>query len=390
MSCYISSNNNRFYVSKETSFAQAATISDANRIPAVKLTAKQVTMRAERKDKTGSRSYAGVPAGARKSTSFGLTTYLTGWDDQTSAPACGPFFEASMGKAVQTWTGGTVAAAPNAVEISFTAPHGLQAGQAIAFGGEIRFVTAIVNTTNVLVNAPFSIQPSAGTILGATATYRLATDLPSVTIYDYWDPADAVQRLLSGAAVDQMSLKVNGDFHEFKFTGEAADVIDSASFTAGQAGLAGYPAEPVVLPLIYDIIPGHLGQAWFGATAERFYTLTEADIKLDNDLDLRANEFGSDRPRCVSAGQRKVTLNVSLYEQRNAATRGLYEAARSRTPIPVMFQLGQQPGQLLGVYMKRVVPEVPEFDDSDPRLQWALSNCQAQGAADDELIVAFG
>ena len=55
-----------------------------------------------------------------------------------------------------------------------------------------------------------------------------------------------------------------------------------------------------------------------------------------------------------------------------------------------MFQLGQDSGQLFGLYMKSVVPEVPEFDDSETRLQWKFRSCRAQGTLDDEFIVAFG
>ena len=60
---YISSNNNRFYVALEQSYGNAAAIAAGNRIPAVKLTAKQQTEKVQRKDKTGSRTFAGNPAG---------------------------------------------------------------------------------------------------------------------------------------------------------------------------------------------------------------------------------------------------------------------------------------------------------------------------------------
>jgi hypothetical protein len=40
--------------------------------------------------------------------------------------------------------------------------------------------------------------------------------------------------------------------------------------------------------------------------------------------------------------------------------------------------------------MKSVVPEVPEFDDAETRLQWKFTENRAQGTADDELVVAFG
>ena len=68
----------------------------------------------------------------------------------------------------------------------------------------------------------------------------------------------------------------------------------------------------------------------------------------------------------------------------------LYQAARQRSPIGVMLQLGEQTKQLFGAYMPAMVPEVPEFDDSETRLQWKFQNDRAQGTVDDELYIAFG
>jgi len=36
------------------------------------------------------------------------------------------------------------------------------------------------------------------------------------------------------------------------------------------------------------------------------------------------------------------------------------------------------------------VPAVPQFDDSDKRLQWKFGDVKAQGSAEDEIVVAFG
>jgi len=85
-----------------------------------------------------------------------------------------------------------------------------------------------------------------------------------------------------------------------------------------------------------------------------------------------------------------VTAAFDLYSQDDAATQELYQAARQQSPISVMFQLGQADGQLMGVYLKSVIPEVPEFDDSERRLQWRFRASRAQGTIDDEISVAFG
>lgn len=387
---YISSNNNRFYVALEQSYGNAAVLAAANRIPAVKLTAQQRPEKVQRKDKTGSRTFVGNPSQLRNNTTFELTTYMTNWADQTTLPAYWPLFQACLGSNAMQSSGGTVASASNLSTIAFASPHGLNPGQAVVSGSEIRFAAAIVDSQTVQVNAPFSATPATGSQTGTTAGLQPADDLGSVTIFDYWSPGTAVQRILPGAAVDTLTVAVNGDFHEFIFGGQAQDLIDSSSFVNGQAGMTAFPAEPAVSAINYTIVPGHLGQAWLGSTPNQFFTLTKAKISFQNNLDLRAREFGTSLPLAIAPGERTVTLDFSIYQQDGAATAALYQAARQRSPIGIMLQLGQQQGQLFGVYMKSVIPEVPEFDDSDKRQQWQFQSCRAQGSMDDEIFVAFG
>jgi hypothetical protein len=240
------------------------------------------------------------------------------------------------------------------------------------------------------VSAPFSVAPGAGAALSSAVTYKPAGELPTLSIFDYWNPSGAVNRILVGAACGVFQVKINSDFHEFEFSGEAQDVLDSASFTAGQGGLSAFPAEPALGGSIGLPVPGNLGQAWLGSTASKFLTVTKATLALDNDLDMRNREFGSSLPQRHGAGLRKVTADIRLYEIDDAATQGLYQAARAQTKIGVVFQLGQSAGQLFGAYLKSVTPKVPEFDDSDRLLEWSFSECRAQGQGDDEIFVAFG
>lgn len=390
MACYISSNENRFYVAEEPSFGTVAAVTAENRFPALRLAARQRIERAERRDKTGGRTFVGIPSGVRKSTTFELATYMTSWTTAPSQPAYGPLFRAALGAAPAAFGGGTLASAPNGATIRFTAPHGLTPGQGLTCNGELRFVAAVVDELAVQLNAPLTSSPVAGSAVGATMTYALATQLTSVSLYDCWSPAGAVQRILAGAAVDRARIKVNGDYHEFEFSGAAADLIDSASFYAGQGGLTEFPQEPEPGNLDYTIVPGHLGQAWLGSEPTRVYTLTSAELEIDNDLDLRSREFGMAYPRCIVAGQRRITLDFSLFSSDEGSATELYQAARQRSPISAMFQLGQQEGQLFGFYVKSFVPEVPDFDDRETRLQWRFTNSRAQGTFNDELYVAFG
>lgn len=387
---YISSRDNRFYVAVEQSYGQAAASSSFTRIPAVKLVARQQRRRAERKDKTGSRTFAGYPAGGRRVTTYELHTYMRDWPDQSREPGYGPLFQACFGRPVAMGSQLSISAVSSPNRVSFGTAHGLTPGQGVAYGADLRFVAAVVDDHTIQLNAPFSVQPAAGTTTGAAATYRPGAELSSATILDYWSPGTAVQRLIYGAAVDELQIQVNGDFHGFQFSGPACDVMDSSSFEQGQGGLSAFPAEPAPGNFDYAVVPGHLGQVWLGSAPDQFFTLTAATVKFSNNAELRDREFGSSYARGISAGVRSVTAELSIYQQDDAQTSALYQAARQESPVSVMFQLGQQQRQLTAVYLKGVTLTTPEFDDSEVRQQWVFKSCRAQGIADDEISIAFG
>ena len=165
----------------------------------VKLAAKQDLEKAQRKDKTGTRTFPGFPASLRPVTSYDLTTYMTSWDNPSDGPpSYGPLFQASLGATPLVFGGGTASANSAASALVFTAPHGLVPDQAVTHGGEIRFVEAVVDSLTVQLNAPLSVTPAAGDAIGPTITFLPATDIPSVSIFDYWTPSTALQRILVG------------------------------------------------------------------------------------------------------------------------------------------------------------------------------------------------
>ena len=387
---YISSNANRWYCGRESSYGQIPAITASNRIPAVTMTAKNQRDKSERKDKTGSRTWQGMPLGMRRQTSFQMTSYMRDWADPSQLPPHGPLVEAALGGSGVRWTGGTPASGTTDLSIRFAAPHGLVPGQAIGSNGELRFVAAVADPSTVVLNAPFSTVPVVGVPLGPTATYSVASELPSLSIFDYWDPATAVQRILSGVAVDRMTFKLNGDFHEMEFKGMAQDLIDSASFTSGQGGATQFPAEPGSTVSAYLPVPGNLGQVWLGVIPSQLFTVSQATIELRNNLDMRNKEFGFSLPQGINPGSREILMSLELFGQDDAATTALYQASRQQDPVGVMFQMGQNSGQLMAISLKSLVPDVPEFDDSDKRLKWRFRDTRAQGTADDEIVVAFG
>ena len=356
----------------------------------MKLTAQQQRAKSQRLDKTGSRTWQGLPVGMRVQTSFDITSYMRDWQDPTTLPSHGPLFESAMGAPGSLWAGNTAGAGSTITSIVFATAHGLAVGQAITSGSEIRFVSTVVDPTTVVVNAPFSEAPALNAALGQTATYRLAEQLPSFSFFDYWDPVTAVQRVVTGAAVDNMTVKLNGDFHQFEFKGTAQDLIDSSSFVTGQGGQTSFPAEPALDGFTYSPVPGNLGEVWLGVFPTQFLSVSAASIQVQNSLDTRSKEFGTSLPLAIVPGPRSVSMTLELFSQDDLATIALYQAARQQAPVSVMFQLGQIPGQLMGICLQSLVPSVPAFDDSDKRLRWKFTDTRAQGTAENEIVVAFG
>jgi hypothetical protein len=388
-SCVLSSQN-RVYVEQESSYGSTPVITAADRTSVIRLDVRQRREASERRDKTGSRTYAGTPAGGRRRTEFSLQSYLVTNPSPGSVSPLGRLIQAALGATPLVYGGGTAGSGSTTTQIVFSGSHGLAVRQAFGFNGEIRFVTQVVNSTTAQVNAAFSSAPVSGNTLTAAVTYFPADELPSVSIFDYWNPANAVDRIVVGAACDRMLMRINADYHEMEFSGAAQDVIDTVSFTAGQGGLGSFPSEPGIDTNQPQPVPGNLGQAWLGSPSNRFQTVTSAVVEVVNDLDLRTREFGTTLPLCIGAGTRRVMATVELLEADDSQTRGLYGAARSETPIGVMFQLGKAAGQLMGIYLPKVIPEAPEFDDGEPNLKWRFVDSRAQGQASDEIAVAVG
>ena len=304
---------NRFYVDLESDYGAVPAITTSNRIPAVKLGIRQEREIRRRRDKTGSRTYLGVSPGSRKRTEFSLETYLVENASPSSPPLVGPLVQATLGAPPLVFAGGAAGSGSTTMSINFGGSHGLVIGQAFGFKGELRFVETVVDSNTVEVSAPFTTAPASGEPLTAAVSYFPQDELPSVSIFDYWDPAEAIDRILIGGSCDRMRVQVNADYHEIEFLGEAQDVLDTESFASGQGGLGGFPAEPAVSGSTGLPIPGNLGQAFLGTPSSKFLTVTSALIQIGNNIDLRNREFGTSVPQCIAAGVREVVADFELF-----------------------------------------------------------------------------
>ena len=108
-------------------------------------------------------------------------------------------------------------------------------------------------------------------------------------------------------------------------------------------------------------------------------------------IELRVKEFGSDFARCIAAGPEVGAAELQLFEQADAQTAALYQAARQRSPIGVMLQLGRAKRiSCSGHTCRRWCRRCRSSTIARRRLQWKFQNSRAQGTVNDELYVAFG
>ena len=386
MATYILSDANRFYVATENTYGIPAPVAAENRFAAFSFDCHQSMETSKRRDKTGSRTFLGNLTSATRS-SFVVSSHLTSWDGN-SQPSYSPLIQAAMGATPEV-VDGLVVAAVSGSQMGTTIPHNLTVGSAVSNGSEIRFVVSVQDAEHFTLNTPFSVSPGVGATFSTTVGFRLANELPSVSIYDYWDPASAVSRLVTGAGVDKFEMNLRGDVHEFRFSGPAADVLDSCTSVFGVTGLSAFPAEPPQFPFQYSIVDGQLGQVWLGSPLNQVFALTEASIEINNNLLLRNQEFGSAHPMAIVPGPRELVTNFTLFAQPDSFTQSLYAASKVKTPISALVQLGQQKGQMMAIYLSSVVPEMPLFDDSEAYLLWEFKNSVGQGVLNDEAYIAF-
>lgn len=389
MANYVLSKNNRYYVALESSYGVVPTVSATNRVPGVRLAVTTQKVTVQRRDKVGTRTFLGMPGIPRKITSYEFETSLMAGAGALP-PAVGQMVQAALGAAAPPSVQQTATVNGNGAELDFPAAHNLAVGSGVTVGGEMRIVASVPSATSVRLSAPLTSTVSGSAQVMAAAAYVPTKVLPSVSLFDYWDPSSTVQRIVRGAGVDEMDVLVDGTEHKLVFRGPAADQLGSAAFQASKSGLTAFPTEPAVQAETWAPVPGHLGQVWLGSTPSQVLTLTKALVRVKNNLVTRSFEFGSTQPLGLSPGDREVDVQFEVYSTDESVFAEMYHAAQTETPIPLTIQLGDQAGAMAAVYIKTFVPQIPQFNDAETRLLWNFSSSRAQGAGDDEVFFAFG
>jgi hypothetical protein len=383
---YIATHSNRVYLKSEIDHPELNEMSEAQIAPVTSLRVSTKRKQLFRQDKTGYRSETPVLGPQRELIEVAMNLYGTGWDGGSTKTPISPVLESGFCAATRVGQSFGVAAVTGS-NVTFDSDTNLAPGDALVFGQEMRFVAALAGPRDVTLNAPFTLEPSAGATLQGSAGLNAGDSLRTVSALDTWSPAPAVQRLLTGLVADKLTIEINNDFLEIGMKGYAQNLFDSVSGSGG-AGFVFPPAPSGAANILASPIAGHLGQAVVGVDGTRVCTLTEARITIDNNVDPRTDEFGCYGTKAFVLGKRRVTLDMTLFERNDSLSQSLYARAVNNAPVPVMLQVGNQAGAMFGIYLPAVLFAVPEFDDKQARLLWRFQSSLALGAANDEIFIA--
>lgn len=387
MSCFINATNERLYGAMESQYGQARTLAGSDRLSFRQLKVSERTRRAERRDKTGTRTRFAPHPEVRTDNRFELDCYFATRDPQAPTDGVANLMEATLGGERITWNGLTaIDVSGNGQVVAFNAAHGLKVGQAVRFQGQLRFVKSVVNTTTITVSAPFGQGFQAGSVTGKTVSMWPGDKPKPLTMGNYWTPAGTLDRLLAGCVVNEMAVALNSDFHGASFRGSVREIASVTGFSPGSTGLVSFPAEPSNPTQTFQLVPGHVGRLFIGGAE---YYLLDLSLRFLNNADTTTREFGMSLSPCYSADLRELSLQFQLYAAQDAAVNQLHVLSRSRLETDLTIQLGNQPGQLVGIYVPRFVPEIPELKDSDTRVAMSYPKSIAYGVSNDEVTVAF-
>lgn len=387
MGCYINSTNERLYGALETGFGAATTLTPQDRLSFRSLKLREESVRATRKDKTGSRTRFAPHPEVRRESTFDLQCYFPGREPANPVDAMTNLVESALGGDRRTATGLAVSGVSSTPPgLTFGAPHGLAEGQGLRFGGQLRFVKAVPDAHSVTLSAPFDNGIQAGSMLGVSATIFPGETPRSLTLGNYWTPGGGLDRILAGSVIDEMEIALNSDFHGARFRGITREVVSASAFDGGHTGLIQFPAEPSANYQSFLLVPGHIGRLFLGGI--EFYLLS-LTLRLRNQVDARAREFGWSVAPCYSADLREVSVQFGLYASTKEAVVGLHAMARQREETGLSIQLGNKPGQLVGIHIPRFIPEIPEIADAESRVVMSYPGSLAYGVMNDELSIAF-
>ncbi len=194
----------------------------------------------------------------------------------------------------------------------------------------------------------------ASTVVASTSvTYALADNLtatpaPSLSIFNYRDPATTLQQISVGSVVKTLNLSFNENgAQKISFSGPSKYVLENHRFagepTANKCGLTTFPVRPA--SPVYNGAPvlGWNGGVTIGGNT--YATLRSGSLAVDFNRELQTDVLGAGLAIGVMQGERSWPIELTLYADDSANFQALI-AALTATVQTVVMTIGNVVGNI--------------------------------------------
>jgi hypothetical protein len=235
----------------------------------------------------------------------------------------------------------------------------------------------------------------AGTVVASTSvTYALEDASPSLSVWNFRDPATMEQLVALGAIVASLRVNVTQDSSEIEFSGPCRYVTPSEGFSGldatAKGGLSAFPARPSSPTYAGVMALGLYGSATLDGSA--YTTLRSLSISADFARSLIDNVlFNGAYAGQPQQGIRNVTVDFELTDEDTVAIESLKAKARAKTAMDLVFVIGSTAGNICTITLNDVQLTSPDYDDAQPSWGAKFSGIAhaSSETAKDELVIAF-
>ena len=210
----------------------------------------------------------------------------------------------------------------------------------------------------------------AATVVPATSvTYAIEDASPSLSIYNYRDPATMEHLVALGCVVASTRFNLSQEQTSIEFSGPCRYVSPSEGFagldSTAKGGLTAFPTRPASPTYAGTMALGIYGSATLDGNA---YTVVRSlSINCDWGRSLIDNVlFNGAYPGLPQQLIRTVSVDFELTDEDTAANESLKSKARAKTSMDLVFVIGATAGNIWTVTLNDVQLSSPDYDDSQP------------------------
>jgi len=394
------SRNERIFLQIQSAFGTipntsgTATVAGANACRFIKAGLNPAVVLLTRPDKTGVRTPTQGIAG-RKNGSWAVEMSLAANGAAGVKPDCDPILQALIGQAA-TIGSGTIPAitgASNATPIVVTSTaHGLANGDLITITGVVGNTAAngvwvvanvAANTFELVGSVGNGAYTSGGTGSKVNVKYAISDAILSFCLWAFRTPAALQQRVGFGCVAQEATFNLGQDVATWTANGEGLWVLDSDNFSSADStqkgGLTTFPVEPASPVTNGGIIAGFTGRAVLDG--KTLANIKNATLRIQTGNVTVKDSFGSYYPDSAEGDERNVTVDFTVDDQDDTATKNLYTKALDKTAIEIILNIGTVVGSVFVFYLKGVQLPVGTLDDGQRRFQRSYSGAKAHGSS---------